>query len=48
MALEPISMAYFINPSNQSMCLYVYAPFVVRQRPDKIFTAAKNMHATME
>jgi hypothetical protein len=24
MALEPISMVYFINPSRQSVCLYVY------------------------
>jgi hypothetical protein len=26
MAPEPISSAYFINPSHQSVCLYVYPP----------------------
>jgi hypothetical protein len=26
MAPEPISTAYFINPSHQSVCLYVYPP----------------------
>jgi hypothetical protein len=31
MASEPISMTYFINPSHQSMCLYVYSPIVARQ-----------------
>jgi hypothetical protein len=25
MALEPISTAYFINPSHWSVCLYVYS-----------------------
>jgi hypothetical protein len=25
-ASEPISTAYFINPSHQSVCLYVYSP----------------------
>jgi hypothetical protein len=28
---EPISTAYFINPSHQSVCLYVYPPIVARQ-----------------
>jgi hypothetical protein len=32
MAPEPISTAYFMNPSNQSVCLYVYPPIVARQR----------------
>jgi hypothetical protein len=31
-APEPISTAHFINPSDQSMCLYVYPPIVARQR----------------
>jgi hypothetical protein len=32
MAPEPISMAYFINSSDQSVCLYVYATLVARHR----------------
>jgi hypothetical protein len=28
---EPISTAYFINPSHQPVCLYVYPPIVARQ-----------------
>jgi hypothetical protein len=35
MAPEPISTAYFINPSHQSVCLYVYSPIVARQRLGK-------------
>jgi hypothetical protein len=31
-APEPISTAYFINPSHQSVPLYVYPPIVTRQR----------------
>jgi hypothetical protein len=27
MAPEPISTAYFINPSHQSVCLYVYPSY---------------------
>jgi hypothetical protein len=45
MAPEPISTAYFINPSHQSVCLYVYSPVVARQRLDKNVTAATNPHA---
>jgi hypothetical protein len=30
MAPEPISKAYFINPSHQSVCLYAYPPIVAR------------------
>jgi hypothetical protein len=53
-------MAYFINPSHQSVCLYAYLPIVVRHRLGKnppIFarqrlgekvTAAKNTHVTMK
>jgi hypothetical protein len=35
MAPEPISTAYFINPSHQSVCLYVYPPIVARQQLGK-------------
>jgi hypothetical protein len=38
MAFEPISVAYFINPSDHSVCLYVYLPIVARQRLDKNVT----------
>jgi hypothetical protein len=40
MAHVPISKAYFINPSNQPVCLHVYPPIVARQRLDINFTAA--------
>jgi hypothetical protein len=33
--LSKISAAYLINLSNQSLCLYVYAPLVARQRLGK-------------
>jgi hypothetical protein len=42
MALEPILMVYFINPSHQSVCLYVYPPIVARQQLSKNVTVAKN------
>jgi hypothetical protein len=32
MAPEPISTACFINPSHQSVCLYVITLFLARQR----------------
>jgi hypothetical protein len=48
MAHEPISTAYFLNPSYQSVCLYVYPPIVARQRFCKNVTAATNAHATIE
>jgi hypothetical protein len=35
MASEPMSTAYFINPSHQSVYLYVYPPIVTRQRLGK-------------
>jgi hypothetical protein len=35
MAPEPISMAYFINPSHQSVCLYLYPSIVARQQLGK-------------
>jgi hypothetical protein len=45
MASEPISTAYFINPSHQSVCI---SPIVARQQLVKNFTAATNTHATTE
>jgi hypothetical protein len=53
-------MAYFINPSHQSVCLYAYPLIVARQRPGnnppivarqrlgKNVTVATNTHATLE
>jgi hypothetical protein len=35
MAPEPISAAYFINPSHQFICLYVCPPIAARQRIEK-------------
>jgi hypothetical protein len=37
MAPEPISTAYFIKPSRQSVYLYVYPTHVARQRFGKTF-----------
>jgi hypothetical protein len=48
MALEPISTAYFINSSHQSVCLYMYPSAVVRQQLGEDVTAATNIHATRE
>jgi hypothetical protein len=48
MAPESISIAYFINPSHQSLCLYLYPPIVARQRLNKNVTAATNTHITVE
>jgi hypothetical protein len=45
---QPISTAYFINPSHQSVCLYVYPPIVIRQRLGKNVTAATNKNATLD
>jgi hypothetical protein len=42
MASEPISTAYFINPSHQSVCLYVYPPIVARQRLGRHVPVAVN------
>jgi hypothetical protein len=41
MAPEPISMAYFLNPSHQCVCLYVYPPIIARQRLDMQFPKEK-------
>jgi hypothetical protein len=45
---EPISTAYFINPSHESGCLYVYPHTVTKQRLGKNVTAATSTHATIE
>jgi hypothetical protein len=37
---EPISTAYFINPSHKSVCLHMYPTIVARQRLRKNVTAA--------
>jgi hypothetical protein len=59
-APEHISTAYFINPSHQSVCLYVYPPIVARlqlgknthivsrQQLSKNVTAATNIHTKIE
>jgi hypothetical protein len=44
MTSEPISMAYFINPSHHSVRLYVYPLIVARQRLGKNFIAVTNTH----
>jgi hypothetical protein len=48
MPLEPISTASFINPSRQSVCLYVYPHIVARQGVGKNVTAVMNIRATIE
>jgi hypothetical protein len=48
MTPEPILTAYFINPSHESVCLYVYSPIVVTQRLSKNVTVATNIHAKIE
>jgi hypothetical protein len=47
-ALEPISTAYFINLSRQSVYLYVYSLIVPKQRLSKNITAPTNKRATIE
>jgi hypothetical protein len=42
MAPESISAAFFINPTHQSVCLYVYPPIVARQQLGKSITVAMN------
>jgi hypothetical protein len=42
MAPEPISAAYLINPSHQSVCLYLYPHIIIRQRLGKYFLAVTN------
>jgi hypothetical protein len=41
---EPISTAFFINPSDKSLCLHVYPSLVAMQRHGKHVPAAKNAH----
>jgi hypothetical protein len=41
-------MAYFTNSSHYSLCLYVYTPFVARQRLCKNVTTAPNTNAIIE
>jgi hypothetical protein len=48
MTPEPASTTYCINPSRQSVCLYVYPHTVARQRLGKNVTASSNTHATIE
>jgi hypothetical protein len=47
MALEPISTVYSIKSSHHSVCLYVYFPFVARQRLGKNVTAATKTHESI-
>jgi hypothetical protein len=44
---EPISTAYLISPSHQSVCLYVYPSIVARQRLGK-HVPQQRIHETME
>jgi hypothetical protein len=46
MAPEPISAAYFINASHQSVCVSPH--IVARQRLGKSITKETNTHATIE
>jgi hypothetical protein len=48
MAPDPISEAYFINPSPQSLCLYVHPHNVARQRLGKNVTAVTDIHNNRE
>jgi hypothetical protein len=45
---EPISTAYFINPSHQSLCLYVRPSMVAVPWLSKNVTTASNTHTTTE
>jgi hypothetical protein len=47
-ASEPISTAYVISLSHQSVCLYVHPPIVGRQRLGKNVTAATRTRAIIE
>jgi hypothetical protein len=48
MAPEPMSIAYFINSSNQSLYLYMCPLIVARQWIGKSITAATNTRVTIE
>jgi hypothetical protein len=41
-------MVYFINPSHQSVCLYLYPPVIARQWLGKNVTTAMNTHTAIE
>jgi hypothetical protein len=47
MAHEHSSIVYFMNPSHQSVCLYMYPRIVARQRLGKNFTAETNKNTTI-
>jgi hypothetical protein len=47
MAPEPISTAYFINPSHQSVCLYVY-PLLLLGSGSVETLPWQQIHATIE
>jgi hypothetical protein len=36
---EPISVAYFINPPNQPVCLCMYPPNVAKKRFGKVYVS---------
>jgi hypothetical protein len=46
--LSPSQMTYFINTSDQSMCLHVYLFLVATQRYGKNVSAETNTHAAIE
>jgi hypothetical protein len=48
MASEPIATAHFINPSQQSVCLYLYSTIVARQRLGKNIISATNIHTIIK
>jgi hypothetical protein len=48
LAPEFISTVYFINPSHQTACFYMYPLIVVRKWLGKNVTATTNTHATIE
>jgi hypothetical protein len=48
MAPKPISDVYFINPSFQSVWLYVYPTIVARQQLSKNITITMDTHTTIE
>jgi hypothetical protein len=48
MAPEPISREHFINPSHQSVCLYMNPTVIARQWLGKNVTTAMNTQTTTE
>jgi hypothetical protein len=47
-APEPNSTAYFINATQQSVCLYFYPPIITKKRLGIHVTAAANAYAAMK